>query len=72
MAVRLEGVIAPLPRMQFAMGTGYYGFCWGLVEDYGSRPTTPKNRQLPNPTAKAKKRKFRGLRKLKKYGHTLK
>jgi hypothetical protein len=23
----------------------YYGFCWGLVEDYGLKPTTPHHRQ---------------------------
>ena len=33
MAVRLEAVISPVPRLQFATGIGYSGFYWGLVAD---------------------------------------
>jgi hypothetical protein len=33
MAVRSEGIICPLPRSQFATGTGYYGIFSGYFED---------------------------------------
>jgi hypothetical protein len=34
-----------LPLFLSGLLSGYYGFCWGLVEDYRLRPTTTHHRQ---------------------------
>jgi hypothetical protein len=62
MAVRSEGVICPLPRLQFATAIGYYGFCGGLVADCGITADDDASSPIRlNRLREAKERRVRGL-----------